>query len=117
MNNFKKNSFNVKDLHVSKKEVNRPSWWTRFINWLRRTDAKREYIWTVRLTIDNPRALATGDWFMSVTEQPYRCLGKIENSVIAVSLNPLEEHSIVNPCVVIKKAVNKNSINGTKKEL
>lgn len=113
MNNYKKNSFNVRDLHVSKKEVTRPSWWIRLINWLRRSDPKREYIWTVRLTIDNPRVLATGDYFMSVTEEPYKCLGKIENSVIAVSLNPLEEHSIVNPCVVIRKATPKSTIKGS----
>lgn len=107
MNSFKKNSFKIEDLHVSKREVNKPSWWTRFLSWLRKTEAKREYIWTVRLTIDSPRALNVGDYFMSVTEKPYKCIGKIDRSVIAISVNPLGEHSLVNPCVIIKKAVKK----------
>jgi hypothetical protein len=108
MNNYKKNSFTVLDIRTSKsKEVTKTSWFIVFINWLRGTKPKREYIWTVCLTIDKPKVINNGDYFMSVTEQPYKCIGKLENTIIAVSLNPLEQFDIVNPCVVVKSYIKK----------
>ena len=107
MNKFNKNSFNIKDLHVSKAVFNKSSWWTRLLNKLRGVESKAEYIWTVRLTIDNPRVVSVGDLFMTISEAVYKVRGKIDNNIIAVSARPMDDHGLINPCVIIRNQKSK----------
>lgn len=103
MNEFKKESFRILDMHVHKQIVGRSNWWTRLLNWLRGVESKSEYIWTVRITVDRHKNIEIGDFFASASESLYKVRGKLGPNIIAVSTKPLEEHGITNPCILIKK--------------
>lgn len=103
MNDLKKNLFTISDVFVSKQVAVKSSWWTRFLNWLRKVESKDESYFTVKFVVQGRVKLTPGMFFISESKSLYRVVGSIGSHVIARSLNPLEEHGLTNPCLIVSK--------------
>lgn len=103
MNGLKKSLFNISDVYVSKQVAVKSSWWTRLLNWLRRVESKDESYFTVKFVIQGRIKLAAGMFFISESKSLYKVVGSIGSHVIARSINPLEEHGLSNPCLIVSR--------------
>jgi hypothetical protein len=103
MNDLKKSLFNISDVYVSKQVAVKSSWWTRFLNWLRKTESKDESYFTVKFVVQGRMKLTPGMFFIPESKSLYKVVGSIGSHVIARSINPLEEHGLTSPCLIVSK--------------